>query len=157
MTMTTFRTFITTGMNKMILNKAKELLVSGGYTCVLTDGTDVYTSEFRGVKPLVQFLVNGTVPSGFSAADKVVGKATAYLYVLLKVKELYSQVISEPALAVLEANGIHAEYGQRVPNIINRKGDGICPFEMAVMEITDPAMAYEAILSKMQEMNITIQ
>ena len=66
-------------------------------------------------------------------------------------------MISEPALAVLEANGIHAEYGQLVPNIINRKGDGICPFEMAVMDITDPETAYEAILRKMQEMNITIQ
>ena len=141
----------------MVLKKAKELLESGGYTCVLTDGTAVHTSMFRGVKPLVQFLVNGTIPSGLSAADKVVGKATAYLYVLLKVKELYSLVISEPALVVLEANGIHAEYGQLVPNIINRKGDGICPFEMAVMDITDPETAYEAILRKMQEMNITIQ
>ncbi len=141
----------------MILEKAKELLESDGYTCVISDGTDVYTSTLRGVKPLVQFLENGTIPSGFSAADKVVGKATAYLYVLLKVKELYSQVISEPALAVLQANGIRVQYGQMVPNIINRKGDGICPFEMAVMEITDPAMAYAAILRKMQEMNITIQ
>ena len=141
----------------MILEKAKELLESNGYTCVISDGTDVYTSTLRGVKPLVQFLENGAIPSGLSAADKVVGKATAYLYVLLKVKELYSQIISEPALAVLQANGIRVQYGQMVPNIINRKGDGICPFEMAVMEITDPAMAYDAILRKMQEMNITIQ
>ncbi|MBQ2401152.1 MAG: DUF1893 domain-containing protein, partial [Lachnospiraceae bacterium] len=68
MRMMTFRTFITTGTNKMVLKKAKELLESGGYTCVLTDGTAVHTSMFRGVKPLVQFLVNGTIPSGLSAA-----------------------------------------------------------------------------------------
>lgn len=140
----------------MILNKAKEILENGGYTCVLTDGTEVYTSTFRGVKPLVQFLKGGMIPSGFSAADKVVGRATAYLYVLLGVREVYSQVISEPAAEVLEANGIHVEYGTLVPNIINRKGDGICPFEAAVMEITDPKMAYEAILAKMKEMNIAI-
>ena len=141
----------------MILAKAKELLETGGYTCVLTDGTAVYTSTFRGVKPLVQFLAKGTIPAGFSAADKVVGRATAYLYVLLDVKELYSQVISEPAAEVLREHGIEVQYGKLVPNIVNRKGDGICPFEAAVMEITDPKIAYDAILKKMQEMNISIE
>ena len=140
----------------MTLMKAKELLESGGYTCVLTDGTAVYTSTLRGVRPLVQFLRSGTIPSGFSAADKVIGKATAYLYVLLGVREIYAQVISEPAVGVLQENGIHVQYGQMVSNIINRKGDGICPFEATVMEITDPENAYDAILHKMQEMNIPI-
>lgn len=90
---------------------AKAMLESGGYTCVLTDGTAVYTSTLRGVKPLVQFL---------------------------------------------ESRTIHVQYGKKVLNIINRMGDGICPFEAAVMGITDPVAAYHAILHKMQEMNITI-
>jgi len=141
----------------MVLRKAKETLESGGYTCVLTDGTIVYTSKLRGVKPLVQFLESGTIPSGFSAADKVIGRATAYLYVLLGVREVYAQIISEPAAEVLRAKGIHVQYGTLVPNIINRKGDGICPFEAAVMEVTEPSLAYEAILSKMKEMNISIE
>lgn len=138
----------------MNLDKAREILETGGYTCVLTDGTTVHTSNFRGVKPLVQFLQSRTIPSGFSAADKVVGRATAYLYVLLGVKEIYSQVISEPALSVLQFHGIYVQYGNLVPNIINRKGDGICPFEAAVMKIQDPHIAYNAILQKMKEMNI---
>ena len=141
----------------MALTKAKAILESGGYTCVLTNGTIIYTSTLRGVKPLVQFVESGCIPPGFSAADKVVGKATAYLYVLLKVREIYAQIISEPAVEVLQAHGIPVRYRKKVPNIINRKGDGICPFEAAVMEITEPAMAYDAILHKMQEMNITIQ
>lgn len=141
-------------MENTALKKAKELLESVGYTCVITDGDRLLTSTQRGVKPLVQFLESGTDMTGFSAADKVVGRATAYLYVLLGVKNLYAQVVSQPALAVLQANGIEASYGTLVPNIINRKGDGICPFEAAVMEITDPQSAYAAIRQKMQEMNI---
>ena len=136
------------------MENAKKLLESGGYTCVITDGNTVLTSTQRGVKPLVQFLESGTNMNGFSAADKVVGRATAYLYVLLGVKNLYAQVISQPALAVLQENGIDAQYGNLVPNIINRKGDGICPFEAAVMDITEPQNAYAAIRRKMQEMNI---
>ena len=135
---------------------AKEILTSGGYTCVLTDGQAVYTSTDRGVKPLVQFLEGGRIPAGFSAADKVVGRATAYLYVLLKVKEVYSQVISQPAVDVLLENGVAVSYDKLVPNIINRKGDGICPFEAAVMDIHEPEQAYAAIRRKMVEMNITI-
>ena len=136
------------------MENAKELLESGGYTCVITDGDAVLTSTLRGVKPLVQFLEGGRDLTGFSAADKVVGRATAYLYVLLGVKNLYAQVISRPALAVLQENGIDVQYGNLVPNIINRKGDGICPFEAAVMDITDPQNAYTAIRRKMQEMHI---
>ena len=141
-------------MENKSLEKAKEILESGGYTCALTDGDEIYTSTLRGVKPLVQFLESGTAFAGFSAADKVVGRATAYLYVLLGVKSLYAQVISRPALAVLQESGIEASYGTLVPNIINRKGDGICPFEAAVMDITDPQSAYAAIRQKMQELNI---
>ena len=136
--------------------EAKEILISGGYTCVLTDGQTVYTSTERGVKPLVRFLESGQIPAGLSAADKVVGRATAYLYALLKVKEVYSQIISQPAVNVLQDSGIHVCYDKLVPNIINRKGDGICPFEAAVMELYDPDRAYTAIREKMAEMNIML-
>ena len=140
----------------MSLENVKEILESGGYTCVLTDGAAVHTSVNRGVKPLVQFLQSGAVPAGCAAADKVVGRATAYLYVLLQVKAVYAQVISAPAVRVLEAHHIGVSFGTVVPNIINRKGDGICPFEAAVMEIQDPQAAYAAILEKMREMNISL-
>lgn len=140
----------------MELTKAKALLISGQYTCVLCREEMVYTSTMRGVKPLVQWLESGTDMAGFSAADKVVGKATAYLYVLLGVRDIYAHVISEPALAVLRDHGIHTQYETLAENIINRKGDGICPFEAAVMEARDPQTAYAAILDKMKQMNISL-
>ena len=135
---------------------AKEVLSAGGYTCVLTDGRTVFTSTDRGVKPLVRFLESGEIPAGLSAADKVVGRATAYLYVLLRVREVYAQIISRSAAEVLRKYGIGVACEKTVPNIINRKGDGICPFEAAVMEIDDPDRAYDAIREKMREMNITL-
>ena len=135
---------------------AKEILVTGGYTCVLPAGRAVYTSTHRGGKPLVRFVENGDIPGGFSAPDKVVGRATAYLYVLLKVQEVYAQVISRPAVDVLREYGIQVAYDKLVPNIINRRGDGICPFEAAVMEIRNADRAYAAIRDKMKEMKITL-
>lgn len=140
----------------MSLVKIKNILESGNYTCVLSDGNSLYTSCQRGVKPLVQFLEKKNIPENLFAADKVVGRATAYLYVLLKVQALYAKIISEPAIAVLQAHGITVSYESLVPNIINRRGDGICPFEEAVMGIEDPEAAYAAILKKMDALQINL-
>lgn len=136
------------------LEKAKTMLSTGNFTCVLCWGEITHTSAFRGVKPLVQWLRSGTDFSHFCAADKVIGRATAFLYLLLGIEHIYAQVISRPALGVFQAHGIHAEYGQLADNIINRRGDGLCPFEAAVLDIQDPRSAYDAILKKMDEMNI---
>lgn len=138
------------------LNCAKERLAAGDYTCVLCKGDEMVTSQARGVKPLVGWYVSGKDFSGFSAADKVVGRATAFLYALLGVKAVYAGIVSQSALEVLAQAGIEARYGQAVPHIINRRGDGICPFEEAVLHIQDAQSAYRAIRSKMQAMNIEL-
>lgn len=136
--------------------KARNLLESQGFTCVLCKEDALYTTTLRGVKPLVQWLEYGTDTKGFSAADKVVGKATAFLYSLLNVKEVYAHIMSKSALKVLEDAGIHAQYGELVEYIINRKGDGICPFEAAVLDIETAQSARTAILRKMEELNISV-
>ena len=134
------------------LKRAKEQLESNGYTCVLSDGEREFFSLERGVKPLVVWLDLGEDFSQFYAADKVVGKATAFLYVLLKIKGVYARVISKSAIQVLKERSIYVEYDIEVEHIINRKGDGICPFEKAVLEETNPQKAYGIIKSKIEEM-----
>lgn len=143
-------------MSTQNLLRARRILEEGDYTCVICNADLVYTTTARGVRPLVRWIKNGTDMTGHSAADKVVGRATAYLYCLLRVEEVYARVMSEQALEVLLANGIRGEYDRLVPNIINRKGDGICPFEEAVLHITDPCDAWNAILRKMEAMGIKV-
>jgi hypothetical protein len=104
----------------------------------------------------VQWLTFGPNLAGFSAADKVVGKATAYLYCLLQVKAVHAQVMSGAAAEVLKKNGIDVTQDKLVENIINRAGDGICPFEAAVWDIHTPEEALPAIRKKMAEMNIAL-
>lgn len=136
------------------LTLAKKTLQEAEYTCVLCKDGQIHTSTQRGVKPLVLWLVSGEDFSGFSAADKVVGKATAFLYVRLGAKAVYASVISKSALEVLRENGICVEYGSLAENIINRQGDGICPFEAAVLEVRDSEAAYREIRRKMDELGI---
>ena len=138
------------------LERAKELLETEGHTCVLCHGDAVLTTELRGVRPLARWLESGRNLQGFHAADRVVGKATAYLYVLLKVRAVYARVMSNSALGVLTDHGIFAQYGSLAEHIINRAGDGICPFEAAVLHIHDPREARKAILAKMEQMGIPL-
>ncbi len=135
---------------------AKQHLISGNYTCVLLGYGKLHTSTQRGVKPLVEWFETENDFSGCSAADKVIGKATAFLYILLGIKEVYANVISIPALKVLTENGVEVEYSQLVENIINRQGNGICPFESAVIDVNNPETAYTVIRNKMAEMNIEV-
>ncbi len=133
------------------IERARAKLSVGGYTCVMCRGEQTLVSTQRGVKPLLSWLGDGT-GEGFSAADKVVGAGAAFLYVLLKVREVYAEVMSEPALEVLKAHGIKARFGTLSGNIINRRGDGICPIEQAVAGITDPAEALKAIKERLKSL-----
>lgn len=138
------------------LEQAKIKLQEGEYTCVVCKGESLYTSTHRGVRPLMEWINQAIDFIGFSAADKVVGKATAFLYVKLGVKAVYARVLSKPALEVLKTHNIVAEYDTLVDNIINRKGDGFCPFELAVLDTQNIDVAYQLIKQKMVELNIQI-
>lgn len=136
--------------------KARRILCDGDYTCILCKGDTVYTTSQRGVKPLVGWMMDDRSYAGFSAADKVVGRATAFLYCLLKVESVFAIVISRPALEILQSHGIITRYDLLVDHIINRKGDGICPFESAVLDILEPDAAFEVIREKMRQMDISL-
>lgn len=126
------------------LCRARVLLEQGTYTCVLCKDTATRTCTARGIRPLMELLDEGQW-AGFSAADKIVGKATAFLYVLLDIRAVYTPVISEAALDILSTHHIEVHYGQMVPAIFNRSRTGFCPMETAVREINDPLEAMQAI------------
>lgn len=135
------------------LIKAINTLNSGQYTCVLCRNNEIYTSTERGVRPLLDWLEGGIELKGFSAADKVVGKAAAFLYVLLGVKEVYAPVMSESAIDMLSENGVQPHCEKSVRHIINRAGTGFCPMEEAVMDIIDPKAALDSIKMRLQQLS----
>lgn len=127
------------------LEQAKQILSEGGYTCVLVRGETVLTATQRGVKPLMDWLDAGTDTRGFCAADKVVGKAAAWLYVLLGVKAVHAGVLSESAASVFAQNGIAVSCDTAVAAIRNRTNTGFCPMEQAVMAAATAKEAREQI------------
>lgn len=131
------------------LCRAQHILDESGYTCVLCRQNQTKTCTARGVRPLVELLDAGQW-TGYSAADKVIGKATAFLYVLLGVRAVYTPVISESAVRILHHYQIELSCDKIVPAILNRDRTGFCPMETAVRNIEDPQEALHAIRTTMK-------
>lgn len=135
-------------MENRDLERAKQLLLQEGWACVLCRGEELHTGTAHGVRPLLQFLESGTDLQGFSAADRVIGKAAALLLLYAGVKAVYSPTMSEEALRVLREHGVPASCDQTVPGILNRTKTGPCPMEACVAEIEDPQKAFFALREK---------
>ncbi len=134
------------------LTIAKKILIDGSYTCVLYLDSVEYHSTLRGVAPLIEFLESKKDFNGFYVADKIVGLGAAHLYVLLKVKAIWANVISSPAKELLVKNGIDVYCDSEVKYIINRDKTGVCPIESAVKGITDPNKALIVIKETLKKL-----
>jgi len=110
---------------------AKEHMKDNNLNFVLVkDGKILGESNGRGIKPMYDAYVN--IGQGFndaSVADRVIGKAAAMFLIEGNIKTLYTDLISDLAYDMLTKNGIEVEYGERVPMILNRTGDDMCPIE----------------------------
>ncbi len=126
--------------------------LDGGFTCAIFKGEQVYKSQQRGVTPLLEWLEKDADFHDFIAVDKVVGKAAAFLYVLLGVKGVYAFVISEAAEKVLRAHGVDVAYQLKVAAIRNRTNSGFCPMEQAVWNIEEPKTACLAIVKTFENL-----
>lgn len=134
------------------LAKAKALLEKENLTCAACSDAEELRSTQRGVKPLLALLDSQTSLKGFSVADRVVGRAAAFLYVLLEADEVYAGIMSEPAAEVFNTYGIPCSCVEKTALIFNRTNTGLCPMESSVLGISEPGEAEKAIRNKLHEL-----
>jgi len=134
------------------LQKAKELLKAGSFTCVICDGDTVHTTSKRGIAPLLEWFDSGELNRGFYAADRAVGKAPACIYALMGAKAVYANLMTDAAVEIFERFGIDCEYALRVPMIRNRTDTDFCPVELAVKDISEPNDVVAATRKKLEDM-----
>lgn len=138
-------------MTASFLEQALAFLDEGDTCAIVGDGV-ILRSKERGVKPLLVWLAEGKTCAGAVAADKVVGKAAAYLYVLLGVEQVHAKVISEMAEEVFLRFGIAYTFAEKVAAIRNRTDTGFCPMEQAVLDVDDPKRAYTVLNERLKSM-----
>ena len=134
--------------------KAKQIFEAGGYTFVMVKGDAVVSSNEGGILPLYKIAADGRDMTGYAAADKIVGRAAAFLYALIHVKELFAEILSREAEEILRRYGVSFQCGKRVDYIENRRGDGKCPMEKTVENVNEPTDALAALKGKLTEFGL---
>lgn len=109
----------TNGITPELRRQAIDRLFAERCSCVIRNGSDMRVFYERGVKDLYRLLKEepGLLRGAF-VADKVVGKAAAALLALGGVEEVFADVISRPALDLLEKNAVGTGYRLCVPHIV---------------------------------------
>lgn len=137
------------------MNVLIERLHEARCSCVIAQGNEVRLFHQRGVADLYTLLTEEPhFLRGASVADRVVGKGAAALMLLGGVNRLHSDVISRPALQLLQQAGVEVTYGELTERIVNRAGTGWCPLETLCMEIDTPEEMWPLIdtfVKKQQE------
>lgn len=121
-------------------------LHQGAYSCVIRQGDVIRTFRQRGVADLWQLCQSDEhFLQGALIADKVIGKGAAALMIHGGVNQVYADVISQPALALLQTHGIDTSYTQLTDRILNRRADGLCPVETLCVDLESIADMLTAI------------
>lgn len=130
-------------------------LHEGDTTLVVANG-EIRTFSRRGIADIYRLYCKEPVfLYGASVADKVVGKGAAALMALGGIKELYADIISIPALKLLEDAGVKVTHSMQVPQIWNRTHSGFCPIETLCMHADTPAQCLPLIEGFMNNNKIT--
>ena len=110
------------------------------------DGT-LWSSEARGIKPLLDALANGLDLKGARCRDKIVGRAAAFLFVRAEVASVAAPIMAKGATQILARHAIAWEAQTITEGILNRSHTGSCPMEKAVAGISDdqPEVAEQAL------------
>jgi hypothetical protein len=92
----------------------------------------IFQSTRKGIAPLMEYIETyGSSQGDIITCDRVVGNAAALLLRKAGCKTVYSVIGSKFAEETLQLFDIKYVFLSVVPYIINRTGDGMCPFEEA--------------------------
>lgn len=136
-------------------DEAVSRVKAGLCDCAVVNDGGSREGRGRGLYPLVQLYdADPAFFRGARLADKIVGRAAAFIAIDGGVSFVYGEVMSEGAAQLLDKHGIGHSCGLMIGAIVNRTGDGPCPLENAVRGIDDVGDAVVAIRHRLAELRV---
>ena len=130
-------------MNKNTV-KALEIFKSSNYSMVFCKDDEILTFKGDGLEDLVSLCESGKDFYGFSCVDKVTGRASAFLLVLLEVSEVYSVTMAKLSRNVLDRGEIKYFAENTVEELKGEDGN-LDPYEEAVVRSGSAVIALQDI------------
>ena len=115
------------------LEKAKDYFYSQKASMVLCKDDEKFITHEKGLSPLINLIETGDDYFEYSACDKVVGRAAAFLYVLLGVKEIHAKIMAKLAIQILDKAEIKYSADEFVETILDDQGKDTNPLEEVVL------------------------
>ena len=135
------------------IEHAKNEMMENGLTCFVYLKNGMYTSQYAGIRPLLQPLkTDKTFFKDATVVDKVIGKSAAFLILYGKVKKVHAFIMSEHAKHLLDKHNVDYTYDKLVPFIVNNLKTDMCPMEKTVLNIEDIDEAFIALNQKVNEL-----
>ena len=115
---------------------------------VVKKGSVLFETESHGIKGFLEAIeLLGEKLTGSSVADRIVGRAVAFLCAYFRVSAVFAVLMSMEGVRVLEDKDIIYQFEKCVTNILNQKRNDICPFEKLALTFTSPEEAYKKLRS----------
>lgn len=110
---------------------------------IVKNGKIVFETKEKKIVGFIDAIEKiGNAINGSCIADKVVGKAVAFLCIYKEAKSVYAKILSEKAKRLFEEWNIVFEYGLLVEEILNTNKNNVCPFELKAKNLNNPKKAY---------------
>lgn len=138
------------------IDLAKELLEKEQLAlAIVKEGKLIFSSRDRGIKPMYTAVSElKDELKGASVADRVIGKAAAMLCEYACIKELYTKLVSENAVKVLQKTSIQFCYDETTPYIKNRDKTSMCPVETLSQNVNNVDDLLEDISSFLKSIKV---
>ena len=136
------------------LELAKSTLIKKNLSLVIVKkGQVIFETKKPGISGFLQViekLDKNLVAS--AVADKIIGVAAATLCVYSSVSSVFAQIISDEGIRVLKDNKIEYLFEKKIPNILNRNKNDVCPFEKLAISSSNTKDAYVKLKSLARKM-----
>jgi hypothetical protein len=132
------------------LTLAKETLSKSDCSIVVIGNGKIWKKKTgEGIRPILETIdeMGGDINDSV-IGDRILGKASALLCRYAKAKGVYSPQGTKTGIALLIMGRVPCQVDELIPQIMNRSGDGPCPFEKMLKDIDSPEEAYKILKEK---------
>jgi hypothetical protein len=132
------------------LKLAKQRLTQKNLSLVIAEkGRVLFETQASGISGLLEAIKKlGNKMAGASVADRIVGRAAAFLFAYSGAGAVFAITISDSGIEVLGNHNIAYEFDERVPSILNLSKTDVCPFEKLATKFSNPKEAYEELKAR---------
>lgn len=130
-------------MSKLKMVKEKLYETKASLVVLYKNGEikEYYQNRIKDIKEILQ--KDKLALKDAIIADKVIGKVAASILTVAGVEAIYADVMSKPAISVLEENKIEFQYHSLTDYVQNNDKTGMCPMENKYKDEKDIYKVYE--------------